>query len=94
MSSIQSQNPSQEGAQLIEAFWSGHPSAFFNQKIIAAVRNVSVSTLENERWRGAGIPFRKVKGRVLYQKSDVINFLEGHALVTSTSQYNQEVRND
>lgn len=74
-----------EDTKHIEEFWNGHPSAFFNQKVVAAVRNVSVSTLENERWRGVGIPFRKVKGRVLYQKSDVVNFLESHALVTSTS---------
>ena len=94
MNAIKPHDKSQENAQLIEVFWSGHPSAFFNQKVVAAVRNVSISTLENERWRGIGMPFRKVKGRVLYQKSDVINFLESYALVTSTSQYNQEVRND
>ena len=82
-----SPNKSSEDARLVEEFWSGHSSAFFGQKSVAAVRNVSVSTLENERWRGVGIPFRKVSGRVLYQKADVIAFLEGHQLVNSTSQY-------
>ena len=77
-------------AEIFKEFWDAPPSAFFNQKTVAAIRNVSEKTLERDRWMGAGIPFRKINGRVLYQKSDVIAFLEGHALVTSTSQYKEE----
>ena len=71
---------------LVNEFWNAHPLALFNQVVIACVRNVSVGTLENERWRGMGIPYRKVCGRILYRKEDVVNFLENYALQTSTSK--------
>jgi len=57
---------------------------------VASVVDCSTKTLECNRWRGKGIPFRKVNGRVLYQKHDVINWLESYALVTSTSEYDKE----
>lgn len=80
--------------ELIRQFWSAPAEAYFNQFTIAPVTGRTSKTLECDRWKKCGIPFRKVGGRILYKKSDVINFLESHALVTSTSQYNQEVRND
>lgn len=76
-------------SDFLKEFWDAPLTAFFNQKTIAHIRNVSEKTLESDRWRGTGIPFRKINGRVLYQKSDVVAFLEGHNLVTSTSQYGQ-----
>lgn len=71
----------------IQIFWGAPIEAFFNQEIVASVRGVSVSTLENERWRGMGIPYRKISGRVLYRKNDVVFFLESHELINSTSEY-------
>ncbi|NCT56937.1 MAG: DNA-binding protein [Legionella sp.] len=76
-------------AELIQFFWDASVEAFFGQETIAPVTNKSIKTLESDRWRGRGIPYRKVSGRVLYQKRDVINWLESHALVTSTSEYKQ-----
>jgi hypothetical protein len=73
--------------ELVKMFWSAPIEAFFGQEVIAPVSNKSLKTLEGDRWRGAGIPYRKIGGRVLYQKQDVINWLESHALVTSTSEY-------
>lgn len=78
--------------ELVQIFWTAPIEAFFGQETIAPVTNKSVKTLESDRWRGVGIPYRKVSGRVLYQKRDVINWLESHALVTSTSEYNQEAQ--
>lgn len=75
---------------LIKAFWDAPLSAFFSQKTIALVRNVSEKKLEADRWKGVGIPYRKVSGHVLYQKADVVTFLESHELVRSTSQYKGE----
>jgi hypothetical protein len=76
-------------AELVQLFWDASFEAFFGQETIAPVTNKSIKTLESDRWRGRGIPYRKVSGRVLYQKRDVINWLESHVLVTSTSEYNQ-----
>ncbi len=74
-------------AEHIKNFWVAPSEALFSQETIAAVFCLSTKTLECDRWRGAGIPFRKVGGRVLYQKHDVIQYLESHELVTSTSEY-------
>ncbi len=76
----------------ISEFWIAPVEAFFGQETIAPVTNKSIKTLESDRWRGTGIPYRKVGGRVLYQKQDVIRWLESHALVVSTSEYKQEVK--
>lgn len=74
-------------AELIQLFWSAPNEAFFGQETIAPVTSSSIKTLESNRWRGKGIPYRKCAGRVLYRKADVIAWLESHALVSSTSEY-------
>jgi hypothetical protein len=79
--------PKKSEAELVQNFWAAPVQAFFGQESIAAVIQRNVKTLESDRWRGIGIAFRKCSGRVLYRKSDVIAWLEGHELVASTSQY-------
>jgi hypothetical protein len=79
-------------AELVHLFWGAPPEAYFDQFTIAPVIGRTPKTLECDRWKKSGIPFRKVGGRVLYQKLDVIRWLESHKLVTSTSEYEQEVR--
>ncbi len=77
--------------ELVNIFWSAPLEALFGQETIAPVTNRSIKTLERDRWRGAGIPYRKCSGRVLYRKADVISWIESHELVHSTSEYKQEV---
>lgn len=79
---------------LIKFFWNAPIEALFGQEIIAPVIQKTTKSLESDRWRGQGIPYRKCGGRVLYRKSDVIEWIENHQLVTSTSAYNQEVNHD
>ena len=69
----------------VQNFWVAPSEALFNQETVAAVFCLSTKTLECDRWRGTGIPYRKIGGRVLYRKADVIQWLEGHRLVNSTS---------
>lgn len=78
-------------SELVQIFWAAPNEAFFGQETIAPVIQRSIKSLESDRWRGQGIPFRKCLGRVVYKKSDVIAWIENHALVTSTSEYNKEV---
>jgi hypothetical protein len=78
-------------AELVQIFWSAPMEAFFGQETVAPVVDCSTKTLESNRWRGAGIPYRKCSGRVLYRKADVVSWIESHALVTSTSEYAKEV---
>ena len=78
--------PQKPDNELVKIFWSAPLEAFFGQETIAPVTNRSIKTLECDRWRGAGISYRKCSGRVLYRKSDVVAWLEGHELVHSTSE--------
>lgn len=82
-----SPKPKKNCTELIQIFWAAPPEAFFGQDTISLVTNRNTKTLESDRWRGTGIPFRRCMGRVLYRKSDVIGWLESHELVISTSQY-------
>lgn len=84
------QKPKKPDAELVSAFWAAPNEALFGQETIAPVLNKSIKTLEADRWRGKGILFRKCNGRVTYQKSDVLNWIESHELVTSTSQYSNK----
>lgn len=79
--------PKRPDTELISAFWAAPSEALFGQETIAPVLNKSIKTLEADRWRGRGIPFRKCNGRVTYRKADVLNWIESYELVTSTSQY-------
>ncbi len=76
--------------ELVQLFWGSPMEAFFGQETIAIVTGRSEKTLECDRWRKAGILFRKVGGRVLYKKTDVINYLESFNLVSSTSEYKSQ----
>lgn len=76
--------------EIIQSFWIAPSEAYFNQVIISVVIGRSQKTLECDRWRGIGIPFRKVMGRVLYKKSDVIGWLDSFSVRNNTSQYNSK----
>ena len=66
---------------MVKEFWSSPDEAFFGQESIAAVIHKSIKTLESDRWLGKGAPYRKVGGRVLYRKVDVVKWIEGYKLV-------------
>ncbi len=58
-------------------------------KELAKLRGRSVSTIEKERTRGAGIPYVKdpVTGCISYRADDVLKFLERGKPCLSTAQY-------
>lgn len=61
-------------------------NARFGERAIAAVRDCSPGLLQQERIFGGGPQYQKVKGRVLYKKSDVLDWLNQYEFVSSTSQ--------
>lgn len=73
--------------ELIHAFWNAPDDALFNQKIIALVLDFSEAWFEQKRFKGEGIPFKKIGHKCLYQKRDVLNWINQHETVTSTSAY-------
>ena len=62
--------------QLINEFESAPDSMLFNQNTLAAILNCSTQLLERNRWAGEGAPYLKIGGKVLYRKSDVLEFLQ------------------
>jgi hypothetical protein len=71
--------------KILDFFWKSPEEALFTQKEVSVVLCVSTKTLECARWQGSGIPYRKIGGRVLYRKQDVICFIDSHELIENTS---------
>jgi hypothetical protein len=73
--------------QDVSAFWSAPASALFDQRVIAAVIGFSHAWMERKRLTGGGVPFRKVGRKCLYQKADVVAWLDQFEAVNSTAEY-------
>ncbi len=74
---------------LIKEFESAPDSTLFSQNTVAAVRCCTPALLERERWSGSSIPYIKLNRRCLYRKKDVVDWIDAHQKVTSTSQYRE-----
>ena len=74
---------------LLNEFESAPQSALFNQQTIAAVLSCSTQLLERNRWAGSGVPYLKIGRKVLYRKSDVLDFLQQQKVYHSTSDEGQ-----
>jgi hypothetical protein len=53
---------------------------YINEKAVSDITGFSISHLQNMRWLGKGMPYYKVSKKVLYRKSDVIEYLERHRI--------------
>lgn len=84
---MSAQKPSR--LHLLNEFESAPYSALFNQQTIAAVLSCSTQLLERNRWSGGGVPYLKIGRKVLYRKSDVLNFLQQQKIYYSTSDEGQ-----
>jgi hypothetical protein len=56
-------------------FWEAPDDALFTSGEIADVRRVSNSLLERERWLGIGPRYLKLRGRIVYRKRDVVQWI-------------------
>ncbi len=74
---------------LLNEFESAPHSALFNQQTIAAVLSCSTQLLERNRWSGGSVPYLKIGRKVLYRKSDVLDFLQQQKVYHSTSDEGQ-----
>ncbi len=74
---------------LLNEFESAPQSALFNQQTIAAVLSCSTQLLERNRWAGSSVPYLKIGRKVLYRKSDVLDFLQQQKVYRSTSDEGQ-----
>ena len=76
---------------LLNEFESAPASALFNQQSLAAVLNCSTQLLERNRWAGTGVPYIKIGRKVLYRKSDILDFLQQQKIYRSTSDVGRVV---
>jgi hypothetical protein len=81
--------PSQNNSRLhlLNEFELAPLSALFNQKTIAAVLSCSTQLLERNRWAGDGVPYLKIGRKVLYRKSDVLDYLQQQKVYSFTASY-------
>ncbi|QDP72139.1 helix-turn-helix domain-containing protein [Legionella israelensis] len=84
---MSTQKPSR--LHLLNEFESAPQSALFSQQTIAAVLSCSTQLLERNRWAGSGVPYLKIGRKVLYRKSDVLDFLQQQKVYHSTSDEGQ-----
>jgi hypothetical protein len=49
---------------------------------VSALTKIALPTLRNQRSRGVGIPYYKLKRSVRYLLSDVIDYMERHRIDT------------
>ena len=77
--------------QLINEFESAPGAMLFNQNTLAAVLDCSTQLLERNRWVGEGVPYIKIGRKVLYRKSDVLEFLQQQKFYRSTSDHGRSL---
>ena len=63
-------------AELSQIFWAASDECLFTQATVAAVLQRGTKTLERDRWKNSGLPYRKLLGSVLYKKSEVLEWIE------------------
>ena len=71
--------------EFLEEFEAAPNSTLFNQNTLSAIRDCSTALVEQERWAGTGIPYRKLGRHVRYCKQDILDWLELHQPISSTS---------
>jgi hypothetical protein len=77
--------------ELLAEFYAAPPNTLFTSTTVAAIRHCSVANIERERWRGTGIPFRRIGGSIRYCKRDILAWLSQHRPVRSTAEADAQV---
>jgi hypothetical protein len=72
--------------ELLREFEAAPPDALFKQATVAAVRSCSTGNIERDRWRGTGIPFRRIGHSIRYSKRDILTWLSQYQAVRSTAE--------
>ena len=58
---------------------------FINEERLSQVTGKSKKTLQQDRWKGIGVPYYKIGGSVRYSETDVQNYLDGVRIETKAS---------
>ena len=57
-----------------------------DQNEVAKILRKSTAWCERMRWQGGGPPFRKIGRHCLYDKQDLLDWINSHPKVTSTTK--------
>jgi hypothetical protein len=71
--------------QLLREFEEASVNALFTQITVAAILDRSVASIERDRGRGTGIPFRRIGHSIRYSKRDILAWLSQYRAVRSTA---------
>jgi hypothetical protein len=55
---------------------------YIEEREVARITGFALSTLRNNRFKGAGIPYLKIGRSVRYSLKDVVDFMEKHRIET------------
>ena len=81
--------------QLRDSFIEAPLEALLDTKTVSAYTGLSISYFHCKAVHGGGVPYRKVGHKRLYQKQDVLDWLDKHTKkVTSTSEYERGCDNE
>lgn len=83
-------NVEKTAAALRAEFWALPPEALVDRETQAAVRYVSVATIEAEAIRGGGVPYRRIGRRALSTKADILARMMAAPKVENTAQLSAE----
>jgi hypothetical protein len=76
---------------LLQEFETAPLDALFTQATVAALRDCSIANIERDRWRGTGIPFRRIGHSIRYSKRDILAWLSQYQPVRSTAEADAQV---
>ena len=51
---------------------------YMPEREVAKMLNISMSKLQSDRSKGRGLPYLKISKRVIYSKSDILEYLSKH----------------
>lgn len=66
----------QTDEEILRLFWGAPEEALFGRKQLSVVLGRSTVSLANDAWKKKGIIFKKVLGKPLYKKKDIVEFIE------------------
>lgn len=70
----------------VSQFWKAHDEALFPQPVLTAITGLSAAYFERGRWAGYGPKFLKLGRLVRYRKADVVDWINQHPPLASTSE--------
>ena len=60
---------------------------YINETEVSQMTGIALSTLRNQRFQGAGMPYCKLGRSVRYSSEDVVNYMEQRKINTNKARF-------